>query len=125
MDKVVHFEIPADDVGRAQKFYEDIFGWHANPMPEMSYTIFHTGPTNDKDGMIKEPGFINGGMMKRSEEIKTPVITINVTDIEEVAKQIEAKGGKMLKGKQPVGNMGFSAYFIDSEGNVVGLWQMT
>ncbi|HLM21427.1 MAG TPA: VOC family protein, partial [Propionibacteriaceae bacterium] len=27
MRKVVHFEIPADDVDRAKKFYGSVFGW--------------------------------------------------------------------------------------------------
>ncbi|VVB85161.1 Uncharacterised protein [uncultured archaeon] len=27
MEKVVHFEIPADDLERAQKFYRNVFGW--------------------------------------------------------------------------------------------------
>jgi len=26
MDKVVHFEIPVDDLGHAQKFYKSVFG---------------------------------------------------------------------------------------------------
>ena len=35
MDKVVHFEIPADELERAQKFYKSIFGWDIikTPMP--------------------------------------------------------------------------------------------
>jgi len=123
MDKVVHFEIPADDVDRAKKFYETVFGWHGNSLPSMGYTIWHTGPTNDKDGMVKETGFINGGMLKRQEPVQHPVITIDVKSIDDTAKQIEATGGKMVKGKQAVGDMGFSAYFTDSEGNVIGLWE--
>src|SRR5690348_1713019 len=123
MDKVVHFEIPADDVERATKFYEMVFEWHGNSIPSMGYTIWHTGPTNDKDGMVKDKGFINGGMLKRNDTVKSPVITLDVASIEEAAKKIEANGGKMIKDKMPVGDMGFSAYFTDSEGNVVGLWE--
>ena len=37
MFNVVHFEIPADDVERAQKFYGELFGWKiekfTSPMP--------------------------------------------------------------------------------------------
>ena len=32
-------------------------------------------------------------------------------------------GGKTVWGREPVGGMGFAAYFADSEGNVLGLWQ--
>lgn len=45
MDKVVHFEIPADDMDRAQKFYKTVFGWHIVAMPEYKYAMLHTGPT--------------------------------------------------------------------------------
>lgn len=38
MDKVMHFEIPVDDMKRAQNFYKSIFGWHVESMPEMNYT---------------------------------------------------------------------------------------
>jgi len=32
MDKVVHFEIPADDVDRAKDFYGSVFGWQLQTM---------------------------------------------------------------------------------------------
>ena len=49
-DRVVHFEIPFDDGDRARKFYGDVFGWKLMPMPEMSYTIVTTGPTDPEKG---------------------------------------------------------------------------
>ncbi len=122
MGKVVHFEIPADDVKRAQDFYSAVFDWIVNPMSGMDYTIFQTGPV-DQQGMAQEAGFINGGMGKRGGSLTHPLITIDVPDIEEAAKKIAASGGKMVQGKLPVGDMGFSAYFQDSEGNTIGLWE--
>ncbi len=44
--KVVHFEIPFDDGDRARRFYGDTFGWQLMPVPEMSYTMVMTGPTD-------------------------------------------------------------------------------
>jgi predicted enzyme related to lactoylglutathione lyase len=35
MGKVVHFEIPADNLQRAKKFYSTVFGWTMNDYPEM------------------------------------------------------------------------------------------
>jgi predicted enzyme related to lactoylglutathione lyase len=123
MNKVVHFEIPVDDVKRAQDFYSKIFGWKINVIPNMDYTIVHTGPTDEKDGMLKESGFINGGMMKRSFGIKNLVITIDVEDIEAAISKAVSGGGKMIRGKTDVGDMGYSAYIEDTEGNIIGLWQ--
>jgi predicted enzyme related to lactoylglutathione lyase len=122
MDKVVHFEIPADNLARAEKFYSTVFGWKMNEMPEMDYVLVHT-VESDETGMPKEPGAINGGMLKREEPVKSPVVTISVNSIDDAAKTIEKNGGKMIRPKMPVGDMGFAAYFKDTEGNVVGLWQ--
>jgi|SRR3972149_3134593 len=122
MDKVVHFEIPADDVKRAEKFYSSVFGWQTQSMPEMNYTIVRTVEV-DKKQMPKEPGAINGGMTKRQGPLKSVVITISVDSIEASAKKISKAGGKMVGEKLKVGDMGFAAYFQDSEGNVIGLWQ--
>ncbi|VVB61011.1 Uncharacterised protein [uncultured archaeon] len=123
MDNVMHFEIPADSVERCQKFYSEVFGWTINPVPDMEYTILQTAPT-DKNGMLKKPGAINGGMMKRKDPILHPVITINVPDIDEYLETIEKMGGKTVMKKMEVGDMGYSAYFRDTEGNIMGLWQM-
>jgi predicted enzyme related to lactoylglutathione lyase len=51
------------------------------------------------------------------------VITIDVDDIDEALRRVEQLGGKTLRDRMAVGEMGFAAYFADSEGNVLGLWQ--
>ncbi len=122
MGKVVHFEIPADDPERAGNFYQKAFGWQINPMPEMNYTMVGTTPS-DQNGMPKEPGAINGGMPKRGEPVKNTVITIAVDNIDAALKTIASLGGKEVGKKNAVGDMGWSAYFKDTEGNIVGLWQ--
>jgi predicted enzyme related to lactoylglutathione lyase len=88
----------------------------------MEYHMVGTTPSNQQ-GMPTEPGAINGGMTKRQDPVKTPVITIDVNDIDSTLKSIEKLGGKAVQKKQPVADMGFTAYFKDTEGNVVGLWQ--
>ena len=123
-DKVVHFELPADNVERARGFYKKTFQWGIQPMPEMNYTMVQTTPS-DKDGMPSELNGINGGIAVRGNPapVKAPVITIAVEDIERTLKEIARNGGKTVQGKQSIGPMGFTAYFQDTEGNVVGLWQ--
>jgi len=122
--QVVHFELPADNVDRARGFYKKTFHWAIQPMPEMNYTMVQTTP-GDANGMPKDPGAINGGIAERGNPapVKAPVITIAVDDIERALKDIGKNGGKTLQGKQSIGPMGFTAYFQDTEGNVVGLWQ--
>jgi len=122
MGKVVHFEIPADNLARAKKFYSTVFGWSLDEFPEMEYTIART-TDSDQNGMPKEPGAINGGMLQRQDPVKAPVITISVDNMDQAAATIEKNGGKIIRPKMAVGEMGFAAYFKDTEGNVVGLWQ--
>ena len=122
--EVGHFEIPADKPDRARKFYAATFGWKMNELPGMDYTMVSTGPVDEK-GMPKEPGFIGGGIGKRADALMHPVVTIMVDEIEDAVKKIEKNGGTILHGKTPVGDgsMGWTAYFKDSEGNTVGLYQ--
>ena len=127
MRKVVHFEIPADDVERAKGFYGSIFGWQLQTMPigDGEYTIVMTTPVDEQTQVASEGG-INGGMMQRSpERPRSPVITIDVDDIDASLKEIEAHGGKVVTPKTPIPGMGATAYFEDPEGNVLGLWETT
>jgi len=121
-DPVVHFELPADDLERAQGFYREAFGWDLRPVPEMGYVLVSTVST-DEQGTPQLPGAINGGMVGRHEPVSAPVVTILVTSIEQAAQRIEQLGGVVVRARQPVGTMGFAAYVRDTEGNVVGLWE--
>ena len=108
MDKVVHFEIPVDDVERARKFYGSIFGWGLKdwPMPDGSnYIAIWTTPVDEKTRIPKEPG------------------AINVSSVDEYVKKIIAAGGKVVMPKMEIGGMGYYAYIADTEGNVIGLWE--
>lgn len=122
MDKVVHFEVPYDDVDRAHTFYREAFGWQLQSMPGMGYTMVTTTPA-DESGRPSEPGSVNGGMLARQGPITSPVITIGVDDLDEALARIEKLGGSVAIGRQAVGDMGFSAYVTDTEGNLIGLWQ--
>lgn len=122
MNKVVHFELPFDDKERAKKFYSETFSWQIDEMPEIGYIGATTTPADDK-GLPTEPGAINGGLVERNQETPNPVITIDVASIEDAIRKIEAAGGTMVGPKGEVPHMGLYAYFKDSEGNVMGLWQ--
>jgi predicted enzyme related to lactoylglutathione lyase len=120
--RVVHFEVPYDDADRARAFYGDVFGWQIQPIPEMRYDIVSTGPVTDQ-GMPTEPGYVGGGMTQRGELVSRPVITIAVDDIDATLQKVSAGGGSAVGEKIQVGDMGYAAYFNDSEGNLMGLWQ--
>jgi uncharacterized protein len=122
MRSVVHFEIPADDVARAKEFYSSIFGWQLQDMPEMDYTILRTTEV-DENQMPTTAGAINGGLMRRSQETPTPVLTIDVESVDQALKQVEAAGGRTVRPRTEIPGMGAFAYFTDPEGNTLGLWE--
>jgi len=124
MNSVVHFEIPAKNFMRAQKFYQEIFGWRIKkvPLPKVEYYIATTVDI-DETGMPKERGAINGAFLKREKTAKYPLLIIQVPSIDAALKKIRAKGGKTVTRKRKVATMGFYARVADCEGNVIGLWQ--
>ena len=124
MGGVVHFEIPADNEDRARKFYESVFGWTFQVLPEMEYSLATTTPSNHR-GMPAGTGAINGGIFRRGDMLVAPVVTIDVEDIDSALAQIQRLGGETVRGRMEVPGSGWNAYFRDSEGNVVGLWQNT
>jgi len=126
MDKVVHFEIPVDDAARAREFYGSAFDWDLNEADMGGGNMYTTVTTTDIDQATRlptEPGAINGGLMRRTADTPAPVITIGVTSIDESLKKVEAGGGSTVQPRTEIPQMGAFAYFKDSEGNVVGLWE--
>ena len=127
MDKVQHFEVPADDMRRAKKFYGAVFGWRFEdyPMPGLEYSAIYTTEVDEKTRMPKEAGSVNGGLLKRGGawSLKTPTVAVVVPDLEKALKDIKAGGGSIVMDPKKVGEMGLYAYIKDTEGNTIGVWQ--
>lgn len=129
MDKVTHFEIPADDKEQSANFYEAVFGWQIANVPVKmegrtgSYTTATTTDTDQQTMMPTEPGGINGALVKRTDKIKAPVVTVTVDSIDEHLQQVEKTDGKVIESKRDIENMGSYAYVSDPSGNVIGLWE--
>jgi predicted enzyme related to lactoylglutathione lyase len=123
MNRVVWFEIPFDQSERAQKFYQDVFGWQINHFPDMDYYVSTTADSDPQTMEPKTPGAINGGLMKKDDTAKHPLVLIEVPSIDEHLKKIEQNGGKVAMPKINAGNLGMYARVEDTEGNVIGLWE--
>ncbi|MBI2590055.1 VOC family protein [Candidatus Berkelbacteria bacterium] len=123
MDSIVHFEIPVNVPKEAKKFYNEVFGWNISQWGQQEYWMAVTTEVDEQSQRPKNPGAINGGIFKREGVFKGPIVTIAVADIETALSKIEVAGGKKVRGKEPVGEMGWTAYFEDNQGNLMGLWQ--
>jgi uncharacterized protein len=124
MGKVVHFEIPFDDKARAMQFYGSCFGWQLADMPEMQYVMAATTEVDERQ-MPKEPGAINGGLFQRPTEAPYPTIYVDVQSIDEALAKVEGAGGKIVTPNTQIPGMGAYARIMDTEGNIIGLFQTT
>lgn len=124
MNRVVHFEIQAENVERAVKFYREVFGWTIEKWADMEYWMIMTA---EKDS--KELG-INGGLLPRKggapvegAAVNAFVCTMQVDNIDDIIKKIEGAGGTMALPKFAFPGMAWQAYYKDTEGNIFGLHQ--
>ena len=119
-NRVVHFEIGAEDPAKLSEFYKQAFGWEINQWADSGY--FMVG--NEKD---RAEGAIFGGIMKRYEQEKT-INTIEGDDIDKSIADVETAAGKICKPKvsMPLGEdqTMWWCYAEDPQGNIFGLNQM-
>jgi uncharacterized protein len=126
MNRVVHFEIQADDIERAKKFYETVFGWFIEKWEggDFEYWMVMTAPKDSS-----EQG-INGGMLKRPT--KTPpqecgtnafACTVQVENFDDISEKVASAGGIVALPKFAIAGMAWQGYFLDTEGNVFGVHQ--
>lgn len=113
MPTIIHFEIPADDIERARRFYTELFGWEIQKVPALDYWFI--SPAGERA--------IGGGMMKRVSPQQTITNYIDVSSVDEYSRIIESLGGKVKMPKQAVPGMGYFVICLDTEGNTFGLWE--
>jgi uncharacterized protein len=116
-----YFEIHADDCQRAQTFYGGVFGWSFTPFeaPDVEYYRISTG----------EPGAMMGGLLKRPgtvQPFQVPnafVVTLLVESVDGYLEKALAAGALVAMGKFAIKGLGWTAYLIDTEKNIFGLFQ--
>ena len=124
---IVHFEIPADDVERARKFYSTLFGWKIEKIEvkkdgaSMDYWIISTS-TQRKDSSEKSSQ-LEGGLIKRQHPQQPNLNYISVTSIEEYSSKVKELAGKVVLPKTEITGYGFFAVCMDTENNAFALWE--
>jgi uncharacterized protein len=132
MPTIVHFEIPANDIGRARKFYNDLFGWKiekwpgtednssqlTSPVTGQSIEYWMVITTDDKGNKA-----LGGGMMKRQMPEHQVTNYIGVESIDEYSSKVKELGGKVVAPKHAVPGMGYFALCIDTENNSFAIWE--
>lgn len=110
MAKMEHFEIPADDLARAQAFYRSVLGFEYEPWAEDM-------------GVLRQPEGegVDGDLHVRGE-VTHPTVVFTVERIEDVVAAAVAAGGAQVGDIQPLGDDARYVYLRDSEGNIIGLY---
>jgi predicted enzyme related to lactoylglutathione lyase len=122
---IVHFEIPADDVERARKFYTTLFGWKIEKIEvkkdgdKMNYWMIST---SSKENRNEKPS-LDGGLIKRQHPQQPNLNYVSVSSIDEYSNKVNELGGKIVLPKTEITDYGFFAVCIDTENNAFALWE--
>jgi hypothetical protein len=115
MNEIIHVEIPSTDLKKSKEFYEKLFHWKVDLVPEMNYAMW-TAPAGPAGGFnpVKELCTCAEGCT---------LIYIQIENVDSKCKEIESAGGKVIKAKTAVGGMGWFAIIQDTAGGVIGIWE--
>jgi predicted enzyme related to lactoylglutathione lyase len=113
------FEIPVSNLERATKFYASILGSKLEPMEAMGMRMAF---------LPMERGGVGGSLVQADGYVPTTqgvyVYLNGGEDLNTILRKVEASGGKIAQPKTGIGENGFIAFFLDTEGNKVGLHSM-
>jgi hypothetical protein len=109
------FAITADDVERARKFYETVFGWRFEDWGPPGFYLIHGAG-------------VPGALQERREKLtgtgfRAFECTIGVDSIDEIEPKIGPAGGKIDMKRMRLETVGLLLYMLDTEGNRVGVMQ--
>ena len=113
------FEVSVANIDRAQKFYEAVFNIKFETMEimGMKMAMFPYVP-----GSGKLSGALVQSDMHKPSADGVKVYFNGNPDLSDALSRVEKAGGKIVMPKTSIGDeMGFMAFFIDSEGNQVAM----
>jgi len=113
------FEIPATDIQRAVKFYSTVLA-----------VKMEIGPasTGYQMAVIPHPDGVGGALIQGEGYVPSAdgavIYLVCDPDLRPALGRVEAAGGKILVPRTDIGENGFFAFILDTEGNKVGLHSM-
>jgi uncharacterized protein len=114
------FEIPVQDLERAKNFYATVFAaeFQYVDMPDSPMYMFKVN---------QEAGQVGGALVQAADNAPATqgtLIYFHCDDVANEAHQVAQAGGQVIMPKVSLGDFGFMALFLDTEGNRVGLYSM-
>jgi predicted enzyme related to lactoylglutathione lyase len=112
-DSSFHYvELPAVSLERAMQFYRTVFDWRFEAPP----------PEHKRRDVVYLDRVPEVGLCMRATPARGTRPAIAVASIDATLELVQNAGGRLLEQKVDVGD-GYTAAFVDSEGNEIGLWQ--
>ena len=109
---ITHFELYTEDPAATREFHEAVFGWAFESIDGGAYTMVHP-PT---------PPY--GGVMEATDEMPAGVLAyLLVAGAEDVCRDIEAAGGRILREPYEIEGWGTMAVFEAPGGFVGAVWE--
>ncbi len=114
---VIWFEIYVQDIPRAKAFYESVFQVKLerlnSPGIEMWSFPMSMERTGASGALVKREGVSSGG--------NSTLVYFSCADCAIEAALVTTYGGHVHRGKMSIGEYGFIALVVDTEGNLLGL----
>ncbi len=114
------FEIYVQDMNRAKAFYETVLQTTLEPLfspavPDMEmYSFPHqTDKWGAGGALVKLKGVPSGG--------NSTLVYFSCEDCSNEATRVAAAGGQIYRDKFSIGDYGYIALVVDTEGNMIGL----
>jgi predicted enzyme related to lactoylglutathione lyase len=116
-------EIPVNDMDRAVKFYNEVFGFelHRNQMGELEMAWFPSSEDPSSPGAAGSLVY-HKEFYKPSQDGSLVYFSSPSGNAENELRKVEASGGSVLVPKKLISpDVGYMGVFIDSEGNRVAI----
>jgi len=114
------FEIYVQDMARARKFYETVLGLKIERLNagDLDYWAFPSamGDPGTSGALVRMPGVPSGG--------NSTLVYFACDDCAVEAGRVAGAGGKVEREKFSIGEYGWVALAVDTEGNMLGLHSM-
>jgi len=120
-DTLCWTDIPVTNLDRAIKFYSAVLGKEVRRLSEgrMEYGLLPHEEQNASGCLVVRGD--SGGVDNRPSA-NGPLIYLSVEGrLDEAVETARKNGGKVLRARQKIGEHGFRAVIIDSEGNRIAL----
>ena len=117
INPVIWFEIYVQDMARAKAFYEEVLQVKLERLNNPAIEMWSFPMAMDKVGaggaLVKMDGVPSGG--------SGTIVYFSCADCAVEAARAVAHGGQVQRGKMPIGEYGFIALVVDTEGTMIGL----